>query len=1022
MERIKIDLTPSCVKPILRASQYDNGREWPCDVLKDGTPYKFVEGDVCEIHVRKGDGCGVTASVPVTVGQSFITIASTEQMCAVYGDNIGELVVTNGTKKIGSCNLILSVEADPLNGSKSSASEIHDLQAQVNDCVDEALSHKGASDIAFDNTDTGLEATNVQSAIEEVNTKTDEKADADSVYSKTDTDNMLATKMDKNNPVGTGSFSMNRRSGTTVGQYSHAEGYDCEASGSCSHAEGSYNRASGDSSHAEGSLSLASGVCSHAEGNSVASGNYSHAEGEGTRATSWAQHVGGMYNEIDNHRQYVEIIGNGEDMYYRSNARTLDWYGNEWLAGDLTYNGNKSITSEVARLDSRIDALPDAMIFKGTLGVGGTITELPTASASNEGWTYKVITAGTYAGQYADIGDCFTCYEASENVFSWTISSKGDTDTDTWRAIKVNGVEKLGNGISSGSLDVVDTDNIEAEFDADGNKLKIKTKNIYTQNEVDTLIANAVDSVLPTDSVSKSAVANFETDYAKPIELKAYIEATQDLHGEANPYPSGGGINKWDGILNDGGINDDGTDNTSSVYKRSNYIPVIGDATYYFRRVNTTVGVGYFYYYDTNKDFISKANAVKNNTFTVPNNAGYMRFAFNNVSYVENDISLNYPSTETAYHPYSNICPISGWSATKITRCGKNLLSPHLYKGVAYNPAVGTTVSINDTSSKQLTDNHDGTFTLDTTESWETHDIICPIKEGVVYYQKMTLSSLYTLGTSEVWLDKDFKVLSVSSNTSSNQQKSGALTIPSGAKYYVLVFTNRSTASSTLTITEPQIEVGSTATDYEPYNGTDVTIDLGGTRYGGYLTIDKYGHRQLIVDKGIVDMGSLYWSSGFGGFISRTIKDQMEAPTNGTFGERLVCDTYKSVAYNISQLDFIISVVYGTPTYTYNGYLVVKDSKCSDATSFKNSVSGHYLVYPVAEPIIIDLPDGEPLNALVGTNNLFADSGDMECSFKCGVAMYVDNHSGGGNRSLAKSGGEEPKEEVKDEPLTRQER
>ena len=211
MERIKIDLTPSCMKPVLRASQYDNGREWPCEVLKDGTPYKFVEGDVCEIHVRKGDGCGVTASVPVTVGQSSITITSTEQMCAVYGDNIGELVVTNGTKKIGSCNLILSVEADPMNGSKSSNSEIHDLQNQVNECVDEALSHKGASDIAFDNTDTGLEATNVQSAIEEVNTKTDAKADADSVYDKeymngifeqidnafTGVNNSLNTKMDK---------------------------------------------------------------------------------------------------------------------------------------------------------------------------------------------------------------------------------------------------------------------------------------------------------------------------------------------------------------------------------------------------------------------------------------------------------------------------------------------------------------------------------------------------------------------------------------------------------------------------------------------------------------------------------------------------------------------------------------------------------------------------------------------------------------------------------------------------------
>ena len=39
----------------------------------------------------------------------------------------------------------------------------------------------------------------------------------------------------------------------------------------------------------------------------------------------------------------------------------------------------------------------DAMVFKGTLGTGGTATALPTTYQT--GWTYRVITAGTYAGQ-----------------------------------------------------------------------------------------------------------------------------------------------------------------------------------------------------------------------------------------------------------------------------------------------------------------------------------------------------------------------------------------------------------------------------------------------------------------------------------------------------------------------------------------------------------------------------------------------------------------------------------------------
>ena len=55
-----------------------------------------------------------------------------------------------------------------------------------------------------------------------------------------------------------------------------------------------------------------------------------------------------------------------------------------------------------AYVDTQI-AAADAMIFKGTLGTGGTVTALPTTYQI--GWTYKVITAATYAGVVCEIGD-----------------------------------------------------------------------------------------------------------------------------------------------------------------------------------------------------------------------------------------------------------------------------------------------------------------------------------------------------------------------------------------------------------------------------------------------------------------------------------------------------------------------------------------------------------------------------------------------------------------------------------------
>ena len=129
----------------------------------------------------------------------------------------------------------------------------------------------------------------------------------------------------------------------------HAEGDTTKASASMAHAEGYKTTASGQQSHAEGNTTTASGLNSHAEGyNTTASGDSSHAEGISTVANSMNQHVFGRYNIEDTPDTtygtgtYIEIVGNGhaktgsETEDTRSNARTLDWSGNEQLAGSLT--------------------------------------------------------------------------------------------------------------------------------------------------------------------------------------------------------------------------------------------------------------------------------------------------------------------------------------------------------------------------------------------------------------------------------------------------------------------------------------------------------------------------------------------------------------------------------------------------------------------------------------------------------------------------------------------------------------
>lgn len=105
----------------------------------------------------------------------------------------------------------------------------------------------------------------------------------------------------------------------------------------------------------EQNTNIASGDCSHAEGSeTTASGNFSHVEGLKTIAQRQSQHVFGEYNIADTmgtivtRGNYVEIVGNGSDVNARSNARTLDWNGNEVLAGKLTVGINPTNDMDVA--------------------------------------------------------------------------------------------------------------------------------------------------------------------------------------------------------------------------------------------------------------------------------------------------------------------------------------------------------------------------------------------------------------------------------------------------------------------------------------------------------------------------------------------------------------------------------------------------------------------------------------------------------------------------------------------------
>lgn len=116
-------------------------------------------------------------------------------------------------------------------------------------------------------------------------------------------------------------------------------------------------------------------------------------------------------------------------------------------------------------------AASDAMIFKGTLGTDGTVEELPTTYST--GWTYRVIEAGTYAGQQCEIGDLVIALTSRSGTGNqdadWTVAQTNIdgaiTDIKSTASVTVTGtgssrtIELPASGVTAGTYRNVTVNN-----------------------------------------------------------------------------------------------------------------------------------------------------------------------------------------------------------------------------------------------------------------------------------------------------------------------------------------------------------------------------------------------------------------------------------------------------------------------------------------------------------------------------------------------------------------------------------
>ena len=304
-----------------------------------------------------------------------------------------------------------------------------------------------------------------------------------------------------------------------------------------------------------------------------------------------------------------------------------------------------------------------------------------------------------------------------------------------------------------------------------------------------------------------------------------------------------------------------------------------------------------------------------------------------------------------------NVRPISGWTGANITRCGKNL----------YDAAKAGNIVIPNGATRS------GEIIRITAGDWT----VSRASSGTVLYY--------------AWNDGTAHESSMTSVLESH------LTAAADCDLYLWVGSGANISS----VTNLQVEKGSTATTYEAYNGSAIVLTFGQTVYAGTLTALGGGLWSVQATHAIVDLGDLTWtygSVGVNGFMYTSgLASAIVKPSTTSEVVPMVADHFKVVSADgvASQSGALIGVVTnGNVRAKYDGF---------SSASFASDVSGWMLVYPLAAlpaPITIT---GEDLQTLLGANTVWTDVGAVtELEYRADTALYIQKLlNGGGTLSLS---------------------
>lgn len=358
-----------------------------------------------------------------------------------------------------------------------------------------------------------------------------------------------------------------------------------------------------------------------------------------------------------------------------------------------------------------------------------------------------------------------------------------------------------------------------------------------------TELSRRVLALYPTETASGSVVAFDDGADDIPVKsLSVAIEPVQDLHGQANPYPGGGGKNLLD--VSGRNVSSEATPTTiyleactatksgenivatvtgnwSKVQFPLDVSKLVDGETYtasatFDNPSGGTIGIAYYDGAWKGTKATTSKSVKLSVTFTYSVSQTLLRIGYiiNNTStntgytVTLSEIQLEKGSTATAYAPYSNICPISGWDTVNVYRTGVNVWDEEWEVG-------GIDGSGNNSGN---------------TDRIRSKNFI-PVVPGKTYYYKTTSNAgLFTWGYN----DNKAYVGRVPSN--GYAVGNNTVTVPDGVRYIRVVI---QPAYGTTYNHDISINYPSTDHDYHAYDGHVYPIPLtsAGTVYGGTLDV-----------------------------------------------------------------------------------------------------------------------------------------------------------------------------------------